>query len=61
MTWAVLGDPWASLLVLVNVMMIVADVGGIMFLCGISLNGVSLVNLVVVRTLYIFKDAMFTF
>lgn len=48
MTWAVLGDPWASLIVLGTIFMIVVDVGGVMYLWGISLNGVSLVNLVVV-------------
>lgn len=49
MTWAVLLDGSASVLILTTIFMIVVDVGGLMYFWGITLNGVSLVNLVVVR------------
>jgi len=49
MTFFVLGcDMYSSVIILSTIFMIVVDVGGMMYFWNITLNGVSLVNLVVV-------------
>jgi len=52
MTFIVLGfDFYAAFVILVTIFMIVTDIGGLMYFWNINLNGVSLVNLVVVSSL----------
>lgn len=41
-------DLFASAVILINTVMIVVNIGGLMYIWGISLNAVSLVNLVMV-------------
>lgn len=48
MTYIVLGfDFYAAFVILVTIFMIVTDIGGLMYFWSITLNGVSLVNLIV--------------
>lgn len=49
-TFLLLGlDVFNALIVILTIMMIIVDLGGLMWAWGIDLNAVSLVNLVMVR------------
>jgi Niemann-Pick C1 protein len=48
-------DIFSSLVVLITIVMIVTNLGGLMYWWGISLNAVSLVNLVMVNLFTLFK------
>jgi len=49
MTFIILGfDFTSAIVILMTIVMIVTDIGGLMYHWNIALNGISLVNLVVV-------------